>query len=296
VVVATTLDPGGDNVAVPVLRLAAPDDDRLADYLRLTDVALRSRHEPASGLYIAESSTVLARALAAGHRPRSVLLDPRWLPDVEEMLAGALGDDAADVPVYVAERAVLEAVTGFHVHRGALAAMHRPPLPALAAVLGGARRVAVLEDVVDHTNVGAVIRSAAALGVDAVLITPRCADPLYRRAVRVSMGTVFQVPWTRIEPWPAGVAALRAAGFTVAALALDPGAMTLDELVADPPARLALVLGTEGDGLRPATVAAADLVVRIPMAGGVDSLNVAAASAVAFWATRPRAPGRAVAR
>ena len=267
-----------------VVRLTDAADERLADYVSLTDVALRSRHEPSAGLYIAESSTVLGRALEAGHRPRPVLLAPRWLPDVEAMLAAAPA--TGDVPVYLADEPVLQAITGFHVHRGALAAMHRPPLPPLAAVLDGARRVAVLEDVVDHTNVGAAFRSAAALGVDAVLATPRCADPLYRRSVRVSMGTVFQVPWTRVDPWPAGVDDLRAAGFVVAALALSDEAITLDELVADPPDRLALVLGAEGDGLKPRTIASADLVVRIPMAGGVDSLNVAAAAAVAFWATR----------
>lgn len=261
-----------------------PGDERLADYVSLTDVALRSRHEPAAGLYIAESSTVLGRALEAGHVPRSVLLAPRWLPDVLAMLEAAPA--SGQVPVYVAEEAVLESVTGFHVHRGALAAMHRPPLPAVSSVLAGARRVAVLEDIVDHTNVGAAFRSAAALGVDAVLATPRCADPLYRRSVRVSMGTVFQVPWTRIDPWPAGIEALREAGFVVAALALSDEAITLDQLVADPPQRLALVLGAEGDGLKARTIASADLVVRIPMAGGVDSLNVAAAAAVAFWATR----------
>lgn len=266
------------------------DDPRLTDYVGLTDVALRTRVEPAGGLYIAESSTVLGRALRAGHRPRSVLLAPRWLPDLEAMLADVPGDDA--VPVYVADEPVLEAITGFHVHRGALAAMHRPVLPTVADVLAsarggaGARRVAVLEDLVDHTNVGAAFRSAAALGVDAVLVTPRCADPLYRRSVRVSMGTVFQVPWTRIDPWPAGVATLREAGFVTASLALSDDSVSLDELVADPPHRLALVLGAEGDGLKPATVAASDLTVRIPMAGGVDSLNVAAAAAVAFWATR----------
>ncbi len=277
---------------MPNLPITDPDDERLADYVRLTDVALRSRHEPAKGLYIAESSTVLARALAAGHRPRSVLCSPRWLPEVEAMLATIPDDGAGDVPVYVAEKVVLEAITGFHVHRGALASMHRPPLPPLDAVLRGARRVAVLEDIVDHTNVGAIMRSAAGLGVDAVLVTPRCADPLYRRAVRVSMGTVFQVPWTRIEEWPGrtgrpgGIADLRAAGFTVAALALADDAVGLDDFAAALPERLALVLGTEGDGLAPATVAASDVVVRIPMAGGVDSLNVAAASAVAFWATR----------
>jgi tRNA G18 (ribose-2'-O)-methylase SpoU len=267
-----------------VLPVTTAADERLGDYVSLTDVALRSRHEPAAGLYIAESSTVLGRALEAGHRPRSVLLAPRWLPDVQAMLAAA--PVSGDVPVYVAEEPVLEAITGFHVHRGALAAMHRPALPALADVLAGARRVAVLEDIVDHTNVGAAFRSAAALGVDAVLVTPRCADPLYRRSVRVSMGTVFQVPWTRIDPWPAGVNELRAAGFVVAALALSDESISLDELVADPPERLALVLGAEGDGLTARTIASADVVVRIPMAGGVDSLNVAAAAAVAFWATR----------
>lgn len=273
--------------ALDLVHLTDPDDERLADYVALTDVALRSRHEPEKGLYIAESSTVLGRALAAGHRPRSVLVSPRWLPDLEAMLTSR---DPGDPPVrvYVAEPAVLEAITGFHVHRGALAAMHRPPLPPVAEVLAGARRVAVLEDVVDHTNVGAAFRSAAAIGVDAVLVTPRCADPLYRRSVRVSMGTVFQVPWTRIDPWPDGIALLRDAGFVTAALALSDDSVSLDALEADPPERLALVLGAEGDGLKPATIAAADVTVRIPMAGGVDSLNVAAAGAVAFWATRVR--------
>lgn len=273
--------------ALDLVHLTDPADERLADYVALTDVALRSRHEPEKGLYIAESSTVLGRALAAGHRPRSVLVSPRWLPDLEAMLTSR---DPGDPPVrvYVAEPAVLEAITGFHVHRGALAAMHRPPLSPVAEVLAGARRVAVLEDVVDHTNVGAAFRSAAAIGVDAVLVTPRCADPLYRRSVRVSMGTVFQVPWTRIDPWPDGIALLRDAGFVTAALALSDDSVSLDALEADPPERLALVLGAEGDGLKPATIAAADVTVRIPMAGGVDSLNVAAAGAVAFWATRVR--------
>ncbi|MCR6491173.1 RNA methyltransferase [Cellulomonas sp. P24] len=275
---------------MPVITIDDPADERLTDYTGLTDVALRSKSEPEKGLYIAESSTVLRRALEAGHRPRSVLLAHRWLPDVEEMLAAVPG--GGDVPVYVAAPELLEQVTGFHVHRGALAAMHRPVLPTVADVLAsarggrGARRVAVLEDIVDHTNVGAIFRSAAGIGVDAVLVTPRCADPLYRRSVRVSMGTVFQVPWTRIDPWPDGIEVLRAAGFVTAALALTDRSITLDELAADIPERLALVLGTEGDGLRPGTITGADTVVRIPMAGGVDSLNVAAASAVAFWATR----------
>jgi tRNA G18 (ribose-2'-O)-methylase SpoU len=195
--------------------------------------------------------------------------------------------EADGIPVLVGEPEVLEALTGFHLHRGALAAMGRPVLPTVGDVVATARRVLVLEDVVDHTNVGAAFRSAAALGVDAVLVTPRCADPLYRRSIRVSMGTVFQVPWTRIEPWPGGVDALRERGFVVAALALTDDAVSLDDLAAAAPERLALVLGTEGDGLGPRTLAAADLAVRIPMAGGVDSLNVAAAAAVAMWALRP---------
>jgi len=274
---------------VPIFPVADPADPRLSDYVSLTDVALRRRIEPERGLYIAEGSTVLGRALAAGHTPRSVLCSARWLPDIEELLGST---HQGHVPVFVAENEVLEQVTGFHVHRGALAAMQRPQLPTVDELLatgregGPARRVVVLEDIVDHTNVGAVFRSAAALGVDAVLVSPRCADPLYRRSVRVSMGTVFQVPWTRLESWPGDLDALRDQGFTVAALALSDDSISLDDLAASQPERLALVLGTEGDGLSHAAIDAADLVVRIPMSGGVDSLNVAAASAVAFWATR----------
>ncbi|RIK16914.1 MAG: rRNA methyltransferase [Acidobacteria bacterium] len=262
-----------------------PRDERVRDYFSLTDVALRRLLEPERGLYMAESEKVLRRALGAGHRMRSLLMTPRWVGEWPDLLRTAAGQGA---PVFVAAPAVAEAMTGFHLHRGVIAAMHRPQLPPLQEVLAGARRVAVLEDVVDHTNVGAVFRSAAALGVDAVLVTPRCADPLYRRSVRVSMGTVFQVPWTRVDPWPGGVDLLKDLGLTVAALALSEDSVSLDELERDAPERLALVLGTEGDGLSPRTVAAADLVVRIPMGGGVDSLNVAAASAVAFWAVRPR--------
>lgn len=275
---------------MPTVRLTDPDDDRLADYTRLTDVALRRRLEPERGLYMAESTKVIRRALAAGHRPRSFLMTERWLPDLEPLVA-EVEARFGPVPVYVGPPEVVESITGFHLHRGALAAMHRPALPAVGDLVADARRVAVLEGVVDHTNVGAVFRSAAALGVDAVLVSPDCADPLYRRSVRVSMGTVFQVPWTRLEPWPAGLGLLREAGFTVAALALADDAVTLDELAAAPPERLALLLGTEGDGLSRRAVAASDVVVRIPMAGGVDSLNVAAASAVAFWATRARPAG-----
>ena len=266
------------------IEITDPADERVRDYFTLTDVALRTKVEPARGLYIAESEKVIRRALAAGHRPRSFLMGQRWLTDLSDLVEQAESDS---VPVYFAQRGVIEAMTGFHLHRGALASMQRPLLVAPAVLLQNASRVVVLEDIVDHSNVGAVFRSAAALGVDAVLITPRCADPLYRRAVRVSMGTVFQVPWTRIDTWPGGLRVLQDNGFTVAAFALGDGAISLDDLVADQPDRLAMIFGTEGDGLSRRAIRGADLVVRIPMAGGVDSLNMAAASAVAIWALRP---------
>ncbi len=268
-------------------RITHHDDPRLVDYVGLTDVALRRRTEPAGGLYIAESEKVIRRALAAGHQPRSLLMGERWLGDLADVVEDA---EEIGVPVFVGESEVIERLTGFRLHRGALASMHRPELPSVSTVLEQARRVLVLEDIVDHTNVGAVFRSAAALGMDAVLVTPRCADPLYRRAIRVSMGTVFQVPWARIDPWPGGVADLRSLGFTVAALALADESVSLSDLAARPPERLALVLGTEGDGIADSTLAQADVVVRIPMAGGVDSLNVASAGAVAAWALRVGEP------
>lgn len=267
---------------MPTVRIDDPADERLADYRDLTDVALRRVLEPAGGLYIAESAKVLGRALAAGHAPRSVLTQEKWLPDV----AGLVDADA--VPVYVVAPEIAESLTGYAVHRGLLAAMHRPPDPDPAALLADARRVLVLEDIVDHTNVGAAFRAAAGLGADAVLVSERCADPLYRRSVRVSMGTVFQVPWTRLPRWSAAAGILHEAGFHIAALALAEDAVSLDELAAATPERLALVLGAEGDGLSRRALAAADSVVTIPMAGGVDSLNVAAAAAVALWAVRPR--------
>lgn len=263
-------------------RVQDPQDPRLADYLGLTDVALRSRREPVEGLYLAESEKVIRRALDAGHRPRSLLLSPRWLEPMRDLVNRFLD---LRVPVYVGEPEVLRELTGFHVHRGAIASMHRPSPVDPVELVRTARRVVVLEDVVDHTNVGAVFRSAAGIGADAILITPRCADPLYRRAVRVSMGTVFQVPWARI-PWPEGVGFLREHGMVIAALALAQDAVGLEEVERSAPERLALVLGTEGDGLSDVVVDAADLVVRIPMRAGVDSLNVAAAAAVALWAVR----------
>jgi tRNA G18 (ribose-2'-O)-methylase SpoU len=265
-----------------VVRIADLADERLSDYANLTDVALRRRSEPAGGLYIAESPKVIARALAAGHLPRSVLVIERWLADLEPLLADY------DVPVFVGDPELLESLTGFDLHRGALAAMHRPPLAAVADILRDARRVVVLEDIVDHTNVGAIFRSVAGLGADAVLVTPRCADPLYRRSVRVSMGTVLQVPWTRLADWPLGAQQLRDAGFHIAALALSPTAVSLDDFAVDPPDRVALVLGAEGDGLSRAALEVADTVVTIPMMHGVDSLNVASASAVALYALRSR--------
>lgn len=255
----------------------------LDDFSRLTDVALRRVSEPAGGLYIAESAKVIARAIDAGHMPRSVLLEERWLADVEPMLAGF-----EDLPVFVGDAQMLQQLTGYHLHRGALASMHRPALPALAEVLQDARLVVVLEDIVDHTNVGAIFRSVAGLGADAVLVTPQCADPLYRRSVRVSMGTVLQVPWTRLPHWAEAAGSLHAAGFTIAALALDDRAATLDEFAAAAPERIALVLGAEGDGLSRHALAAADTVLTIPMLHGVDSLNVASASAVALYALRKR--------
>ncbi|WP_105566555.1 TrmH family RNA methyltransferase [Microbacterium halophytorum] len=260
--------------------------DLLADYRNLTDVALRRRLEPENGLYMAESAKVLDRALAAGHAPRSVMTAERWLGDVERILTAHARDDA---PVYVVPDAVAEQVTGYTVHRGMLAAMNRPADRPVAEVLESARLVLVLEDIVDHTNVGAAFRAAAGLGADAVLVAPRCADPLYRRSVRVSMGTVFQVPWTRLPEWRAvsgdGAAdLLHAAGFEIAALALADGAVGLDDYADAPPERCALVMGSEGDGLSRRALEAADRVVTIPMAGGVDSLNVASAAAVALWA------------
>jgi tRNA G18 (ribose-2'-O)-methylase SpoU len=266
---------------VTTVEISDPADPRLGDYLRLTDVDLRTSFEPPHGLFIAEGELVIRRAVRAGYRLRSLLLSPKWLSSVADLLDDEDAD--APTPVFLAAPDILERVTGFHVHRGALASVHRPPLPSVAAVLAGARRVAVLEDVNTHTNVGAIFRGAAALGFDAVLLTPSCADPLYRRAVRVSMGEVFAVPYARLDAWPADLAALRTAGFRVLALTPDPAAVALDEVQVGPGDRLALVLGAEGPGLAARTLQAVPERVRIPMSRGVDSLNVGAAAAVAFY-------------
>ncbi|MGW8483684.1 TrmH family RNA methyltransferase [Microbacterium sp. NPDC055903] len=261
-------------------QVTEPDDPRLDEYRGLTDTALRRVQEPRGGLYIAESAKVIARAVEAGHRPRSVLTQRRWVSGLEEIL------DDADVPVYLVPDDVAESVTGFAVHRGALASMHRPELPPVADIVRDASLVLILENLLDHTNVGAAFRAAAGLGADAVLVSPGCADPLYRRSVRVSMGTVFQVPWTRIGDWPEATEQLHGEGFEIAALALSDRAVALDAYAADRASKTALVLGTEGDGLTRAALDAADRVVTIPMSGGVDSLNVASAAAVALWALR----------
>jgi tRNA G18 (ribose-2'-O)-methylase SpoU len=256
-----------------VEEITDPADPRLDDYRALTDVALRTRFEPPHGLFIAEGELVLRRALRAGYRPRSVLVDSRRV--------GQVG--VVDAPLYTASQDVLERLTGFHVHRGVLASFHRRPGPSAGEVLATAHRVAVLEDVNNHTNIGAVFRGAAALGVDAVLLSPTCADPLYRRSVRVSMGEVFAVPYARLEPWPGALAEVRAVGFAVVALTPAPDAVPVQRLPLGPRDRVALLLGAEGAGLSPAALAASDIRAVIPMRRGVDSLNIAAAAAVAFW-------------
>jgi tRNA G18 (ribose-2'-O)-methylase SpoU len=250
-------------------------DPRLADYTRLTDVHLRRSLEAEHGLFIAEGEKVIRHAIAAGYPVRSLLV-------AQDKVAAAV-DLAADcpAPTYVVPVPVAEQLTGYRVHRGALASMRRLPLPPAAEVIAGASRVVVLEDIVDHANVGAIFRCAAALGFDAVILAPRCADPLYRRAVKVSMGTVFAVPYARLTDWRGGLAELRAAGFRLLALTPLADAVPVGEVQAA--GRLALLLGTEGDGLSARWLEAADQAVRIPMRPGVDSLNVASAAAIACY-------------
>jgi tRNA G18 (ribose-2'-O)-methylase SpoU len=266
----------------------AADDPRLADYTRLTDVSLRISLEAAHGLFIAEGTKVISRAVRAGYPVRSMLLAQSRAGDLEDLAA----PPGQDVPAYVVPDEVAEQLTGYRVHRGALASMRRVQLPAVGKVLVGARRVVVLEDLVDHGNVGAIFRCAAALGIDAVILSPRCADPLYRRSVKVSMGAVFAIPYGRMTDWRDGLAELRAAGFTLLALTPDERATPIAEAFgnlsgpANETARAGLLLGTEGDGLSSRWLHEADETVRIPMspgalAAGVDSLNVVAAAAIA---------------
>jgi tRNA G18 (ribose-2'-O)-methylase SpoU len=258
-----------------------PADPRLADYRDLRDVELRKHLEAEHGLFLAEGEKVVRRAVEAGYSPRSFLMAPRWLDGLSDVLAGT------DAPCYVVSEALAEQVTGFHVHRGALASLRRRPLPTLDEVLEGARTVLVLEDIVDHTNVGAILRSGAALDVDAVLLSPRCADPLYRRSVKVAMGAVFSMPWTRLPDWYDALPALSARGFTTVAMTLADDARPLDEVVAGLDT-VALVLGGEGHGLSARWQSSADRRAVIPMRPGIDSLNVAAATAVACYALQRR--------
>lgn len=270
-----------------LIPLSDLSDPRVRDFTQLKDVNLRKSFEAEHGLYLAESFSVISRALAARHQPRSVLTSKHWLGRLQE----TLGPRAADIPIFVAEEELLTQLTGFSMHRGAIAAMERPVLPELDKVLSGARAVLILEDLVDHTNVGAAIRSAAAMGFDAILTSPHCADPLYRRAVRVSMGTVFSLPCTRMDTWP-DTSELKTHGFTVAGLALSPQAVPLPDFCAclqsqverGQQPKVALVLGTEGPGMSQQALAACDQLVKIPLSHGVDSLNVAAAGAVACYA------------
>ncbi len=258
-------------------------------YARLTEAQLLNRHEPEKGLFIAESPLVIERALNGGCVPVSMLVQRRHIENQARDIIARCGD----VPVYTAELDVLTQLTGFQLTRGILCAMKRPPLPSVEEVCRGAKRIAVLENIMNPTNVGAIFRSAAALGIDAVLLTPSCSDPLYRRSVRVSMGTVFQVPWTFLPgdctQWPEpGMALLRQQGFQTAAMALCDDSLSIDDPRLLTVEKLAIVLGTEGEGLALQTIADCDYTVKIPMAHGVDSLNVAAASAVAFWELRAR--------
>ena len=262
---------------MPIIPITELSDPRLADYSHQTDVALKKARSSEHGLYLAESALVLQRALRAGHRPRSVLA---LGASVDEAVS-LVGDE---VPVFSGPPELLEQLTGYLLHRGLIASMHRPALPTVESLLKDARRVVILENVVDPTNVGAIFRSVAGIGADAVLVTERCSDPFYRRAIRVSMGTVLQVPWARLGEWGDASGTLHDAGFHIAALALEPGAVALREFAASAPDRVALVLGTEGEGLTREAIDAADTIVQIPMRHGIDSLNVAATAAVAMYA------------
>ncbi len=272
-----------------IIEITDYSDLQLDCYARLTEAQLRNRLEPEKGIFIAESPKVILRALDAGYEPLSLLMERKKIDGPAREVVARCGD----IPLYTADRAVLEGLTGYEVTRGVLCAMRRPVLPTVEELCANARRVAVLEGIVDSTNVGAIFRSAAALHMDAVLVTPTCCDPLYRRAARVSMGTVFQIPWTRIgndpSQWPQpGLSRLNALGFKTVAMALSDTALSIEDPRLRQEGKLAIVLGTEGDGLSDHTIAACDYTVCIPMSHGVDSLNVAAASAVAFWELRAR--------
>ena len=265
---------------IEITDFSAPELDV---YARLTEAQLLNRFEPEKGLFIAESPKVIHRALDGGYRPVSLLMERKDIDGSAREVIARCGD----IPVFTADEALLAQLTGYHLTRGVLCAMRRPPLPAVKDILANTRRIVVLENVMNPTNVGAIFRSAAALGMDALLLTPGCSDPLYRRSARVSMGTVFQIPWTFLPEeqtdWPE---MLRSLGFKTAALALTDDSVSIDDPALMREENLALVLGSEGDGLTEHTIAGCDYTVKIPMYHGVDSLNVAAASAVAFWQLR----------
>jgi tRNA G18 (ribose-2'-O)-methylase SpoU len=264
-----------------IVQVSDPADPRLGDYRDLRDVELRKHVETEHGLFLAEGEKVVRRSVDAGFTPRSFLMAPRWVDGLADVL------ETTDAPCYVLEEALAEQVTGFHVHRGALASFERRPLPSVSDVLTGARSVLVLEDLVDHTNVGAIFRSGAAFGFDAVLLAPRCADPLYRRAIKVGMGAVFSTPWTRVPDWHDALPALSDAGFTTVALTLADDAVEIEDAVAGIE-KVALVLGSEGHGLSSRWERSADRRAIIPMREGIDSLNLAAATAVACYITARR--------
>lgn len=265
-----------------IIEITDLDHPALAPYFRLTEAQLRNKRTPAEGIFIAESHKVIGHALDAGCEPLSFLMERRQI----EGVSGTLLSRCPDTPVYTADREVLAKLTGYELTRGCLCAMRRPAPKTVEEVTARARRIAVLDGIVDPTNVGAILRSAAALHMDAVLLSPTCCDPLHRRAVRVSMGTIFQIPWARLEKnWPEQ---LRSLGIRTAALALTDRSISVDDPILAAEERLALVLGTEGDGLSPAVIEGCDYTALIPMSHGVDSLNVAAAAAVAFWELRIR--------
>ena len=272
-----------------IIEITDFSDPALDVYARLTEAQLLNRFEPAKAMFIAESPKVIQRALDGGYKPVSLLMERKDIDGAAKEIIAQCGD----IPLYTADRDVLCQLTGFQLTRGVLCAMGRPPLPSVEEVLSGAQRIAILENVQNPTNVGAIFRSAAALGMDAVLLTPGSSDPLYRRSARVSMGTVFQIPWTflgdSIHDWPEpGMRKLRDLGFKTAAMALSDDSVSIDDPRLAAEEKLAVILGSEGDGLTDSTIAQCDYTVKIPMYHGVDSLNVAAASAVAFWELRKK--------
>ena len=267
-----------------VIEITDFSDPALDVYARLTEAQLLNRFEPAKALFIAESPKVIHRALDAGYEPVSLLMERKHIEGQAADVIARCGD----IPVYTSTLEILTKLTGFQLTRGMLCAMRRPQLKTVEETIEGAKRIVILENIMNPTNVGAIFRSAAALGIDAVLLTPACSNPLYRRSARVSMGTVFQVPWTYLKQWPEDISYLQSLGFKTAAMALSDDSVSIDDPILRQQEKLAIVLGTEGDGLAHSTIEDCDFTVKIPMYHGVDSLNVAAASAVAFWELRSR--------